>query len=89
MAWTTIILDASVDLTVGQEFTLTFSAPADTTYSVPAMHDGSRYYGFDERIVFSDGLAQMTTGADWTGWTANGLTNVQSADLQFYFDVDP
>ncbi|HWC20225.1 MAG TPA: hypothetical protein VG498_24635, partial [Terriglobales bacterium] len=87
--WVTYSFMAAHQLTSGQSYHLTLTAPGDTIYAVFPMYKGV-VYGFTSSSYFADGYAQYNNGTGWSGWsTSDGQTNRTTGDLQFYFGHSP
>lgn len=86
--WVGIDFTSKQKLVSGQKYNLVLMAPADTSYPIYAIRDGTGY-GFKPTTVFADGYAQFNSGSGWVGWTMWGETNRKEGDLQFYFTVTP
>jgi hypothetical protein len=90
--WGTYTFRTIQTLFQGRAYHLVLSAPAETSYKIFPIVEGSSY-GFSNGTFFADGHAElMTDDRGWRDWPAYDWPDGQPddrADLQFYFTVVP
>jgi hypothetical protein len=84
-SWNTVTFTSPLTLTLGTQYYLLLSSPADTVHTAHALQSGVPY-GYLATTVFGDGYCQFNDGSSgWVGWDMWGIPNRTDCDLQFYF----